>query len=226
VFFIRPTLFARFPALPAFRDMPSPVNGSTPPFSSPHSHCSGCDSDAADGSETPDARPRKHPLSTGTTNVHAAPDFNMFLHDVVGITQDVVMVDATESVMNESERWRLTTTFVSKMVARSPLWGILDACEWISAENVVGDILAPCRDCALTGADTCLSLKGGAPSDGTKHMKGTGKGKELPCRRVDHLQAAPYLAKKAQRGSRGQTVAATKAILRVLQPKARWEHHL
>ena len=142
VFFIRPTLFARFSAIPAFRDMPSPVNGSTPPFSSAHSHCSGCDSNKAGGSETPNDRQRKHPLSTGTTNVHAAPDFNMFLHDVVGITQHVVMEDATESVMHESERWRLTTAFVSNKVARSPLWGLLDACEWISAENVVGDILA------------------------------------------------------------------------------------
>jgi len=57
-------------------------------------------------------------------------------------------------------------------------------------------------------------------------MEGTGKGKASPCRRADHLQAALYLAKNAQGGSRVLKVAATGVICRFMQPQARREHHL
>jgi len=148
--------------------------------------------------------------------VPAAPDFNIFLHDVVRITRDVVMVSATPSVMHKGEIWRLKTAFVSKSDARSPLWGLLDVYVRISDEDAVGDILARCRVCPRTGTGTFLFLKGVAPRSGTKHMEGTGEGKASPFRRADHLQAALFLAKNAHGGNRVRTLAATRAIRRCM----------
>ena len=219
-------LLSHFPPSHLSSTMPSSMEDSPPSTPSPPSPPSGSDSEGADDPDTVGTGRRKRPLSTGIGSVPAATDFTIFVRDVVGITRDVVMVTPMPSVMHKGEGWQLAPAFEAHSDTRSPLWGLLDIYERLTDAAAAGDVLARCRVCALTGADTFLFLKAGAPSNGTKHMEGTAKGKASPCRRADHLQAAPYLAKNAQGGNRTRVVAANGTIRRFMQPMARREHHL
>ena len=219
-------LLSHFPPSHLSSTMPSSMEDSPPPTPSPPSPPSGSDSEGADNSDMVGTGRRKRPLRTGIGSVPAATDFTIFVRDVVGITRDVVMVTPMPSVMHKREGWQLAPAFEAQSDTRSPLWGLLDVYERLTDAAAAGDVLARCRVCALTGADTFLFLKAGAPSNGTKHMEGTAKGKASPCRRADHLQAALYLAKNAQGGNRTRVVAANGTIRRFMQPMARREHHL
>jgi len=126
--------------------------------------------------------------------------------------------------MHKGEGWQLAPAFEAQSDTRSPLWGLLDVYERLRDAAAAVDILARCRVCALAGADTFLFHKAEAPSNGTKHMEGTVKGKASPCRRADHLQAALYLSKNTQGGNRTRVVAANGT--RFMKPMAPREHHL
>jgi len=70
--------------------------------------------DIADAAETPVAGRRKLPLSTGLGSVPAATDFTNFLRDIVGITQDIVVVTPMLSVMHKGEVCMLAPALVAQ----------------------------------------------------------------------------------------------------------------
>jgi len=219
-------LLIHFPPSHSSATKPSSREDSPPPTPSPPSPPSVSDSKGADDSDTAGTGRRKRPLSTGIGSVPAATDFTNFVLHVVGITRDFVIVTPMPSVMHKGEGWQLAPAFEAQWDTRSPLWGRVDVYERLTDAAAAGDVLARCRVCALTGSDTFPFRKAGAPSNGTKHMEGTAKGKASPCRRADHLQAALYLAKNAHGGNRTRFVAANGTIRRFMQPMARREHHL
>jgi len=155
-----------------------------------------------------------------------APSFEIFVRDVVGITRTFEMADAKTSVMHHGKEWALQPRYVAKPDARSALCGLLDVYQREEDGEPVAALVVRCRVCAIDGIETHLSLKGGAPSNGSKHVEAKGKGQAGPTRRADHLQAALYLLKNAQGGNRTRSVPADGSIRRLLLPRARREHHL
>jgi len=169
---------------------------------------------------------RKHPLSVGRPVAGTAQRFEIFVRDVLSITRTFGMADAKTSVMHRGKEWALQPRYVAKPDARAALWGLLDVYQREEGGEPVADLFVRCSVCEKAGVDTHLFLKGGAPSNGSKHMDGTGKGPAGPIRRADHLQAALYLLKNAQGGNRTRFVAVDGSIRRLLLPRARREHHL
>ena len=169
---------------------------------------------------------RKRPLSVGRPLAATAPRFEIFVRDVVGITRTFEMADAKTSVMHRGKEWALQPRYVAKPDARSALWGLLDVYQREEDGEPVADLVVRCRVCAIDGVETHPFLKGGAPSNGSKHDEGTRKGQAGPTRRADHLKATLYLLINAQGGNRTRSVAADRSIRRLLLPRARREHHL